>query len=161
MKQMTGRDIMMARAYRQMLTMAYLLYIRRVIILLATRATDDDVPPAVISRTDIQDVTAFIYDSAGNLTSMSQPLIGTTIYAGHDDLGTLGMISDPNGNTTKYTYDVQGRVLTVTNGGTTSKDIGVKRSLLLYMEAFEAKGIERKMRIDDSAYWMALKSQKD
>jgi len=64
-------------------------------------------------RTDVQYVSTFSYDSVGNLITTTQPLIGTTTYADFDGYGNPGSITDPNGNTTTYTYDLMGRVLTM------------------------------------------------
>jgi RHS repeat-associated protein len=72
-------------------------------------------------RTDVSDVTTYYYDSVtGYLTSVTQPLIGTTTYSGHDSLGNPQTVTDPNGNATTYTYDTTGRVLTVKAPGDTS-----------------------------------------
>src|SRR3990172_3477953 len=51
---------------------------------------------------------------------MTQPLIGTTTYSSHDSLGNPQTVTDPNGNSTTYTYDTTGRVLTVKAPGDTS-----------------------------------------
>ena len=51
---------------------------------------------------------------------MTQPLIGTTTYSSHDALGNPGTVTDPNGNSTAYTYDSLGRVLTMKAPGDTS-----------------------------------------
>ncbi len=65
-------------------------------------------------RTDVSDVTTYAYDSTtGYLTTMTQPIIGTTTYSNHDPLGNPQTVTDPNGNATTYTYDTIGRVLTV------------------------------------------------
>lgn len=71
-------------------------------------------------RTDVQDVTTFGYDAAGNLISITQPIIGTTTFANHDGLGNPGTITDPNGNSIIYTYDAAGRVLTIKAPGDTA-----------------------------------------
>lgn len=65
-------------------------------------------------RTDVQDIVTYTYDPvSGFLTSITQPLIGTTTYSNHDGLGNPQNVTDPNGNSTTYTYDTTGRVLTV------------------------------------------------
>ena len=68
-------------------------------------------------RTDVQDVTTFDYDTAGNLTSVTRPLIGTTRFADFDGLGNPGTLTDPNDAVTVYTYSSTGQVLTVTAPG--------------------------------------------
>lgn len=72
-------------------------------------------------RTDVQDVTTFTYDATtGYLTGMIRPIIGETTYANHDPHGNPRAITDPNRNTTEYTYDADGRVLTVKAPGDTN-----------------------------------------
>jgi len=72
-------------------------------------------------RTDVSDTTSYTYaETTGFLASTTQPLIGTTTYSNHDPLGNPRTVTDPNGNSTIYTYDVNGRVLTVTAPGDTN-----------------------------------------
>ena len=72
-------------------------------------------------RTDVQDVTTYFYDPfAGYLSTMTQPLIGTTTYSNYDSLGNPQTVTDPNGNASNYTYDANGRVLTVRAAGDTA-----------------------------------------
>jgi len=72
-------------------------------------------------RTDVQNVTSYTYDPVtGYLTSMTQPLIGTTSYSNFDPLGDPQTVTDPNGNSTTYTYDAGGRVLTIKAPGDTN-----------------------------------------
>lgn len=73
------------------------------------------------SRTDVQDVTTYSYDSTtGYLASVTQPIIGSTTYSSFDPLGNPQTVTDPNGNSTAYTYDTLGRVLTVKAPGDTA-----------------------------------------
>ena len=58
--------------------------------------------------------TTMTYDSAGNLLTRTQPLIGTTTYENYDFRGNPGKVTDPNGNVTLYTYDALGRAKTIT-----------------------------------------------
>ncbi len=72
-------------------------------------------------RTDVQDVTSYIYDpTTGFLLSMTLPIIGTTTYSNHDALGNPQTVTDPNGNSTIYTYDTTGRVTSVKAPGDTN-----------------------------------------
>ena len=72
-------------------------------------------------RTDVSDITTYVYDSVrGFLTSMIQPIIGTTTYSNHDALGNPQTVTDPNENVTTYTYDAAGRVQTVKAAGDTA-----------------------------------------
>jgi len=64
-------------------------------------------------RTDVADVTTYVYDDKGNLISSTAPLIGTITYSDHDGFGHPRGITDPNGATITYTYDSEGRVLSV------------------------------------------------
>ncbi|KAF0219658.1 MAG: YD repeat [Geobacteraceae bacterium] len=71
-------------------------------------------------RTDVQDVATFTYDASGNRLTKTEPLIGTTTYGNYNSLGNPGTVTDPNGNTTIYTYDNVGRVLTIKAPGDTA-----------------------------------------
>lgn len=72
-------------------------------------------------RTDVNDVTTFTYDSTtGFFTSITQPIIGSTTYSNHDALGNPQTVTDPNGNSTIYTYDSIGRVTSVKAPGDTN-----------------------------------------
>jgi RHS repeat-associated protein len=65
-------------------------------------------------RTDVPDVTTYTYDPVtAYLTSITQPLVGTTTYSNHDAHGNPRTVRDPNENSTLYTYDDSGNVLTV------------------------------------------------
>ncbi len=65
-------------------------------------------------RTDVDEVTTYTYDPVTYYrTSMTQPIVGTTTYSNFDPLGNPQTVTDPNGNSTTYTYDATGRVLTV------------------------------------------------
>jgi len=64
-------------------------------------------------RSDVQDITGFGYDTAGNMITVTRPLIGTTSYGDFDGLGNPLTVTDPNGAVTNYTYNATGKVLTV------------------------------------------------
>ncbi len=67
------------------------------------------------------DKIIFAYNlTTGYLASMTQPIIGTTTFADHDSLGNPQTVTDPNGNSSNYTYDGTGRVLTVKAPGDTN-----------------------------------------
>ena len=72
-------------------------------------------------RTDVQDVTSFGYDPiTGYRTTMTQPIIGTTVYSNFNALGSPQTVTDPNGNSTIYTYYPDGKVSTVKAPGDTN-----------------------------------------
>jgi RHS repeat-associated protein len=72
-------------------------------------------------RTDVSDVTTYYYDPlTGYRNGINQPLIGTTAYSNFDSLGNPQTITDPNGNSSTYTYDTIGRVSTVKAPGDTN-----------------------------------------
>ena len=57
------------------------------------------------------DTTAFAYDPAtGDLTSITRPLIGSTLFLNYDNAGQPGRITDINNHATDYAYDARGRV---------------------------------------------------
>jgi RHS repeat-associated protein len=72
-------------------------------------------------RTDVSDITTYTYDpTTGSLSSITQPIIGSSTYSNFDGLGNPQTITDPNGNSTTYTYDTNGRVSTILAPGDTS-----------------------------------------
>ncbi len=68
-------------------------------------------------RTDVSDVTIFLYDSNGRLISRTMPVIGTTTYSNYDSNGNSGTVTDPNNVVTTYAYDPMGRIKTITTAG--------------------------------------------
>ncbi|WP_296280514.1 RHS repeat-associated core domain-containing protein [Pseudoxanthomonas sp.] len=58
------------------------------------------------------DAVVYQYDTAGNLTSMSNGLGHLTTWSDHDGLGLPGRVIDPNSLSTRYTWDALGRNLT-------------------------------------------------
>jgi YD repeat-containing protein len=68
-------------------------------------------------RTDINDVTIYTYDTAGNLSSGTDALEHTTTYTDYDANGNVGRIVDPNGSITIYTYDGRNRKVQMTQVG--------------------------------------------
>lgn len=63
-------------------------------------------------RTDVSDTTAYQYDSAGNLLSVTNALGHVTAFSGHNGLGLSATVVTPDGLTRHYVYDAQGRVAT-------------------------------------------------
>jgi len=72
-------------------------------------------------RTDVSDVTQFGYDSAGNLTRITNALGHVTQLLGYDAHGRPGQVIDANGVTRTLTYDLLGRLISSTGPeGTTT-----------------------------------------
>ncbi len=72
-------------------------------------------------RTDVNDLTMFGYDSAGNLTSITNALGHVTQLFGYDAHGRPGQVIDANGVTRTLTYDLLGRLTSATGPeGTTT-----------------------------------------
>ncbi|MBQ4536381.1 MAG: PKD domain-containing protein, partial [Lachnospiraceae bacterium] len=57
-----------------------------------------------------QRVTTYTYDNLGRLTSVTDPLDGTT-KACYDRVGNVSSLTDANGGTTSYAYDEMGRMI--------------------------------------------------
>lgn len=60
------------------------------------------------------DVTTFTYDPQGNRLTMTDALNHVTKYSNYDGNGNPGLVTDPNGVKTTFTYDGLGRVKTIT-----------------------------------------------
>ena len=69
-----------------------------------------------------QDTVTMTYDPAtGNLLTVSQPLIGTKIFANYDAAGNPGSITDENQIVTNFTYEGRNRIASkVVEGVTTN-----------------------------------------
>ncbi|MBW2029265.1 MAG: RHS repeat protein [Deltaproteobacteria bacterium] len=62
------------------------------------------------------DTVTFSYDdTTGDLLSITQPLIGTTLFSGYDPAGRVGNIEDVNAQSRSFTYDSLGRTTTITH----------------------------------------------
>ena len=74
----------------------------------------------------MSDITTFDYypntssqgNNRGRLSSITNALGQTTLFAEYDANGNVGTITDPNGVVTRKTYDQRNRVLTITNQAT-------------------------------------------
>lgn len=84
----------------------------------------------------LENTTAYIYDSSGNQTSVTNPLGNTTNYE-YDANGNLTRITDPLGNVTTYTYDSLGNRLTETDalGNTTTYTYDLMNRLVSVTDA--------------------------
>ncbi|WP_231478329.1 hypothetical protein, partial [Pseudoxanthomonas suwonensis] len=56
------------------------------------------------------DAVTYQYDTAGNLTSVTNGLGHAVTYAGYNALGLPGSMTDANGLVTQYTWDLKGRL---------------------------------------------------
>ena len=63
-------------------------------------------------RTDVIDKTTYVYDAKGDLASVTNAALQTTLLSNYDASGRVGRITDPNGLTTDYTYTPRGWLAT-------------------------------------------------
>ena len=68
-------------------------------------------------RTNVNDVTTLIYDAAGNLTEVKNPLNQISKITQHDASGRPETLEDPNGLISQLDYDARGRLKTRTVDG--------------------------------------------
>ncbi|MFW6114982.1 MAG: RHS repeat-associated core domain-containing protein [Thermodesulfobacteriota bacterium] len=62
------------------------------------------------------DTTAFAYDAAaGNLLSITRPVIGDTFFSNYDAAGNPGRVTDVNGQSKSISYDGRGRIIEIAN----------------------------------------------
>jgi RHS repeat-associated protein len=67
------------------------------------------------------DTTSFSYDAAtGDLLSITRPLIGDTTFSDYDAAGQVGEVTDVNNRTKSFTYDARGRVTVIANNADSS-----------------------------------------
>ncbi|TVZ41983.1 YD repeat-containing protein [Alteromonadaceae bacterium 2753L.S.0a.02] len=77
-------------------------------------------------RTDVADITTYAYDEQLNLASVTNAANQTTLYSNYNGQGQAGTVTDANGSVSQYSYDVAGRVETVSvqhPSGNTSLDL--------------------------------------
>jgi RHS repeat-associated protein len=67
-------------------------------------------------RTDVNDITSYTYDSAGNRTSVTNPLGHVTLMQNHNGRGQAQLIIDANGVRTSLVYHPRGWLLSGTVG---------------------------------------------
>ncbi|MNS07315.1 putative deoxyribonuclease RhsB [compost metagenome] len=73
-------------------------------------------------RTDIVDTTSYVYDTMGNLISVTNALNQTTLLSNYDLNGRVGKITDSNGTVTDLTYSPRGWLTSkITTAGTTTE----------------------------------------
>jgi RHS repeat-associated protein len=68
-------------------------------------------------RTDVSDVTTYMYDAQANLSTVTNALGQMTRFTSHDPHGRVLSMTDPNGLVTTFAYDLRGRLLTSNEGG--------------------------------------------
>lgn len=68
-------------------------------------------------RTDVNDLTSYLYDERGNLTSVTDALGHATTMSNYDANGRVGEITDPNGLVTDLTYTPRGWLASRSVGG--------------------------------------------
>jgi YD repeat-containing protein len=72
-------------------------------------------------RTDVTDKTTYVYDSSGNLSTITNAIGQVTTLSNYDANGRVGLITDANGTATALTYSPRGWLTgqTITGGGMT------------------------------------------
>jgi RHS repeat-associated protein len=65
--------------------------------------------------------TTYAYNSNGYLTSVTNPLGHVETFSGHNNRGQPGTKVDANGLSTSYTYDNEGKLLSMNEGGRLTK----------------------------------------
>ena len=72
-------------------------------------------------RTDVTDITTYVYDDSGNRISITNALGHVVLMQNHNDRGQPGLITDANGVDTLLTYHARGWLSSSTvNNATTS-----------------------------------------
>jgi RHS repeat-associated protein len=62
------------------------------------------------------DTISFSYDpTTGDLLSITRPIIGDTTFSDYDTAGQVGTVTDVNSRSRSFTYDERGRVTVITN----------------------------------------------
>ncbi|PWT74635.1 MAG: hypothetical protein C5B46_03705 [Proteobacteria bacterium] len=68
-------------------------------------------------RSDVTDVTTYVWDGTGNLIAVSNALGHVTTLGSYDVNGRPQQITDPNGLVTTIAYDARGRIASRSVGG--------------------------------------------
>ena len=68
-------------------------------------------------RTDVSDITTYVWDNSGNLITVTNALGQVTTLSSYDAHGRPQQITDPNGLVTTLTYDPRGRLTSRNVGG--------------------------------------------
>ncbi|HTT40226.1 MAG TPA: DUF6531 domain-containing protein, partial [Burkholderiales bacterium] len=68
-------------------------------------------------RTDVANVTTYVWDESGNLISVTNALGQTSTLSNYDAHGRAQQVTDPNGLVTTLAYDVRGRLISRNVGG--------------------------------------------
>lgn len=71
-------------------------------------------------RTDVQDVTSYVYDAQGHLTQITNALGHVTQLSNFDTFGNPQALVDANGVTTNLTYTPQGWLSSTSTAGSTT-----------------------------------------
>lgn len=72
-------------------------------------------------RTDVDDRTVYAYDAQGNLSAITDPSGETTRFTDYDAAGRLLSLEDPVGLVMTYRYDARGRLIELTRGAETMR----------------------------------------
>ncbi|HTT36100.1 MAG TPA: DUF6531 domain-containing protein, partial [Burkholderiales bacterium] len=68
-------------------------------------------------RTDVSDITTYVWDNSGDLVTVTNALGQVTTLSNYDAHGRPQQITDPNGLVTALTYDPRGRLTSRNVGG--------------------------------------------
>ena len=66
--------------------------------------------PDLVTPTTWRDIVSYTYDATGNRLTATNAVGQVTTYTSYDANGRPGLVTDPNGIATQYTYDPLGRI---------------------------------------------------
>jgi len=98
------------------------------------------------------DTTAFTYNSTtGDLLSINQPIIGSTVFSDYNAAGQFGMVTDVNSQTERFLYDGRGRIVEIIHDADGSSSQISYNAAGLVETTVDEDGVSRGF-IYDSAY---------
>lgn len=95
-------------------------------------------------RESVQDVTQFEYDTQGNLSAQVNALGHRLELADHDEVGRTHTILDPNGVSTRISYDYRGRI--------TSQTKALPQAEAITAYEYDAVGQLKQVTLPDNTY---------
>ena len=95
------------------------------------------------------DERTFSYEEVtGNLSAITEPLIGPTLFSNYDAAGQLGSITNVNDQTNHIGYDARGRQTTVTHEADNSTKSVIYNSAGLPATTVDEDGVSREFEYD-------------